>query len=93
MNPILILAMLVSTIPFLTGCVSRREMLARHEAACYTYGFTPGTETFANCLLQLEVSDYGYGHHGRRRPYFQPVPPPAPSDTARPLNEPKTQPR
>lgn len=49
----------------LIGCVSPREMYARHERACSTYGFQPGTEGYANCLLQLEVSDYGYSHHGR----------------------------
>lgn len=67
----------------LTGCISRQEMLARHRTACVTYGFTPGTESYANCLLQLEVGDYGYGHHGRRRAWShgrpEPVaPPPAP---------------
>lgn len=64
----------------LSGCVSRQEMLARHEATCATYGFVPGSQGFANCLLQLEMSDYGYSHHGRRG-YFWPgmVPPPAPT--------------
>lgn len=68
---------------FLTGCISRQEMLARHRAACVTYGFAPGTEPYANCLLQLEVGDYGYGHHGRKRAWLygrpgSPAPPPIP---------------
>jgi hypothetical protein len=50
----------------LTGCVSAAEMAARHRQACLTYGFAPATEGYANCLLQLDVGDYGYGHHGRR---------------------------
>lgn len=48
----------------LAGCIGPREMTARHEAACLDYGFQPGTEGYANCLLQLDVGDHGYGHHG-----------------------------
>lgn len=67
----------------LSACISRQEMLVRHRAACVTYGFTPGTEQYSNCLLQLDVGDYGYGHHGRRPMRFQggpglPPHPPAP---------------
>ncbi len=62
----------------LSGCVSAAEMAARHRQACLTYGFSPGTEAYANCLLQLDVGDYGYGHHGRSRlaphPYTSPAP-------------------
>lgn len=64
----------------LSGCISAAEMAARHRQACLTYGFSPGTEAYANCLLQLDVGDYGYGHHGRPRlaahPYTT-TPPPA----------------
>lgn len=66
----------------LSACISRQEMLARHRAACVTYGFTPGTEQYSNCLLQLDVGDYGYGHHGRRPMWYQGKPgllPPPPS--------------
>lgn len=59
----------------LGGCISRQEMALRHRAACETYGFTPGTEPYANCLLQLDVGDYGYGHHGRRRAWAPSHPP------------------
>jgi len=62
----------------LTGCISAAEMAARHQQACVTYGFSPGTEAYANCLLQLDVGDSGYGHHGRPRlmphPYATPAP-------------------
>jgi len=68
----------------LGGCISAAEMAARHRQACVTYGFSPGTEAYANCLLQLDVGDYDYGHHGRPRlmphPYATPAQaPPAPA--------------
>ena len=62
----------------LGGCISPAEMAARHRQACLTYGFTPGTEAFANCLLQLDVGDYGYSHHGRNVAPFMPHPGPPP---------------
>lgn len=66
----------------LSGCISAAEMAARHRQACVTYGFAPGSEAYANCLLQLDVGDYGYGHHGRPRlmshPYTAPAPTAAP---------------
>lgn len=66
----------------LSGCVSAAEMAARHRQACVTYGFSPGTEAYANCLLQLDVGDYGYGHHGRPRPMPHPYTTPAPAPPA-----------
>lgn len=64
----------------LGGCISRQEMLVRHEATCSAYGFAPGSQGFANCLLQMEMSDHGYGHHGRRGNFWPgALPPPAPS--------------
>ena len=50
----------------LSGCVSRQDMVLRHQATCESYGFTPGTEAYSNCLLQLDMGDYGYSHHGRQ---------------------------
>lgn len=50
----------------LSGCISPAEMAARHRQACATYGFQPGTEGYANCVLMLDVGDYGYAHHGYR---------------------------
>lgn len=50
----------------LMGCIGPREMLARHQTACRAYGFTPGTEGYANCLLYLDAGDHGFSHHGRR---------------------------
>ncbi|MDG5972986.1 hypothetical protein JAGODDHD_03756 (plasmid) [Sphingomonas paucimobilis] len=71
----------------LAGCVSRREMTARHQAACASYGFQPGTEGYANCLLQLDMGDYSYGHHGGGVPLFparHPSPRPAPAPAVTP---------
>lgn len=50
----------------LSGCIGPREMARRHQITCEGYGFTPGTEAYANCLLQLDIGDHGYSHHGRR---------------------------
>lgn len=64
----------------LGGCIGRQEMLARHETTCAAYGFIPGSQGFANCLLQLEMSDYGYSHHGRRGSFWPgTMPPPTPA--------------
>lgn len=60
----------------LGGCIGRQEMGARHEATCSAYGFAPGSQNFANCLLQLEMADYGYSHHGRRSQFWPGVMPP-----------------
>ena len=51
----------------LGGCVSRQEMALRNRSTCEGYGFTPGSEAYSNCLLQLDIGDYGYTHHGKRR--------------------------
>ena len=51
----------------LSGCISAQEMALRHRSACERYGFTPGSEAYSNCLLQLDVGEYGYSHHGKRR--------------------------
>lgn len=66
----------------LGGCIGSQEMLARHEATCAAYGFVPGSQGFANCLLQMEMSDHGYSHHGRRG-YVQPAALPAPAPQPR----------
>ena len=56
----------VAALPLLTGCISQQEMMLRHKAACASYGFLEGTESYSNCLLQLDVGDHGYGHHRGR---------------------------
>lgn len=77
----LIIAAITSSSALLGGCIGRQEMVARHDVTCRSYGFVPGSEGFAYCLLQLEVSDYGYGHHGRRPGFWAPQQAPFPANT------------
>lgn len=71
----------------LTSCIGPGEMQARHAGTCASYGFTPGSEGYAFCMLQLDMADHGYSHHGigqqpyppfPSRLYPQPAPAPAP---------------
>ncbi|MES2137230.1 MAG: hypothetical protein V4502_09255 [Pseudomonadota bacterium] len=48
----------------LTGCITPAQMQARHAATCASYGFAPGSEGYALCMLQLDMADHGYSHHG-----------------------------
>lgn len=42
-----------------TGCVSAEQLRAQDEAACYSYGFQPGTVSFSQCLQQQALArDY-----------------------------------
>jgi hypothetical protein len=36
----------------------------------------PGSQGFANCLLQLEMADHGYSHHGRPGSFWPGMAPP-----------------
>ena len=40
----------------LGGCASREQIVAEHRAICENYGFSAGSEAFASCLLQLDIS-------------------------------------
>jgi hypothetical protein len=46
---VLLFAILVAYALMLVGCASE------HETACLRYGFTAGTDPYANCLLQLDL--------------------------------------
>jgi hypothetical protein len=41
----------------LTGCATRQEVVARHQAVCTGYGFDAKTSDFSNCLLQLDIAE------------------------------------
>lgn len=51
------------------GCASEQEIAAADQARCESFGFKPGTETFAQCRLELykaryrrlDATHYGYG--------------------------------
>lgn len=49
----LIVAAAVMAAP-LASCVTSEELAARDYEACVEYGFTPGTDAFANCRLELD---------------------------------------
>jgi len=38
----------------LAGCVSQEQITAGDRARCQSYGFKPGTDGFANCMMQQE---------------------------------------
>ena len=38
----------------LTGCVSPAEQKAADSKQCASYGFTPGGDAFANCMMTIE---------------------------------------
>ena len=42
--------------PLLSGCVTPQERRAGDEGRCRSYGFRPGTEAFAKCLLDIDLS-------------------------------------
>ena len=50
MRPV-ILALLLAA---LAGCAG--DILARERSACQAYGFTPGSENFAQCMMTVDQS-------------------------------------
>ncbi len=43
----------------LPACISAEQLRAQDEAACYSYGFQPGTVNFSQCLQQQALArDY-----------------------------------
>ncbi|MEF0939597.1 hypothetical protein [Rhizobium sp. BR 362] len=40
----------------LTACQTAEEIRAADEARCSSYGFRRGTESFANCLMNQDLS-------------------------------------
>lgn len=38
-----------------SGCVSLAERRALDEERCRSYGFRPGSEAFASCLLEVDL--------------------------------------
>lgn len=52
---------IVALVVMLTGCGHRVPTAEQHraslEADCRSYGFTPGTSEFSNCLMQAHQQD------------------------------------
>ena len=39
----------------LSGCVSPEEQRAQDQSRCMGYGFQPGTDSFAHCMMQTDI--------------------------------------
>lgn len=50
------LAVAAAALISLASCESAAEIRARDEAQCTSYGFKPGTDAFAGCLQQENLS-------------------------------------
>lgn len=50
------LALALTALAALAGCVSDAELRQQDEARCAGYGFKPGTDAFANCLQQENLA-------------------------------------
>jgi hypothetical protein len=46
-------SVLATAITLLAGCVSPEEQRAMDQRQCSGYGFTPGTDAFANCMMNV----------------------------------------
>lgn len=40
----------------LAGCMTAEEKRAADNSTCSNYGFAPGTEAFANCMMQTSMA-------------------------------------
>lgn len=56
--------LLIAAMTILTSCVSRDELLQRDRQTCAEIGFAPASESYMNCLLQLQSARVR-GHHAR----------------------------
>ena len=62
------IALLAGLTASLPGCLpSHQELLARDRQDCVGFGFQPGSQAYADCLLRLDAArqshGYPYGHH------------------------------
>jgi hypothetical protein len=51
MKVLLLLAVAAVT---LGGCMTAEQRLARDQQSCAGYGFRPGTEAFAQCMMNVD---------------------------------------
>ncbi|MBM7324947.1 hypothetical protein JS562_17825 [Agrobacterium sp. S2] len=59
----------------LTACqtLTPEERRARDEATCRGYGFRPGTDPMAGCLLDLEMDNRAWQAQMNRDMFYRPV--------------------
>ncbi|MGB8182521.1 MAG: hypothetical protein WCF13_09135 [Stellaceae bacterium] len=50
------LAVALTALAALAGCVSDAELRQQDEAQCTSYGFKPNTDAFATCLQQENLA-------------------------------------
>ncbi len=55
-----------------SGCVTIAERRALDEERCRSYGFRPGTDGYANCLLHIELDRSASRRVWVERDYFGP---------------------
>jgi len=69
----------------LAGCASPAEraaqLQAREQATCERYGFQPGTDSFAQCMMQIDQANQNRraalaAAYMQSSPLFHPAPPP-----------------
>jgi len=77
------LAVALTALAALAGCVSNAELRQQDEAQCTSYGFKPNTDAFATCLQQENLARrYQLEQYPAwpGPPYWwnMPVPPPRP---------------
>jgi hypothetical protein len=76
---------LLLTLTALAACVSPEQIAAEDQAYCIRYGFTPGTQGHAQCMLtvaqmrqQRDLAArqmlFNYGMALQARPAYQPAP-------------------
>jgi len=50
-------ALLLLSLPLLTACTSKEERFREYRHTCKEYGFTPGTDDYAECMQKFDTFD------------------------------------
>lgn len=58
-------AIAVAILLTLTACASRERQMARDDATCASYGFTPGTDRYSECRYTLDQRRAGETENAR----------------------------
>lgn len=59
----------VCTALMLAGCstTTPEQRVADHQSSCASYGFRPGTEGYANCMMRMDMAAKAEDRDRRRR--------------------------